>query len=269
MSIERVEHLKKKTIISILEPTHFGHSDNRRDVIISHEAPKVYTITREQLEQRLSGVTFGLPNTMDKVDIPEVGTVIFINQFDNDYSSSTWRSGVHNVSQPYLLVEEVFQHTVFDEVCQLIIPDFEQITTELIMYFAKHPNELYQLDPRKFEKLLEVIFRNLGYDTQLGPGHGDGGVDLRLIHKDSIGEFMTLVQAKRYAPDRPIRLEAVQALYGIVEANRANRGLFVTTSRYLPGVMKFAQCNNSRLVLATSKDVAIWCEQTARNKAKT
>ena len=136
---------------------------------------------------------------------------------------------------------------------------------KLIDYFGKYPDKLVNLDWRKFEELLGAIFQNQGFDTELGPGQADSGVDLRLIRKDSIGEFITLVQAKRYA-DRPICIEAVQALSGAVEDEKANRGLFVTTSRYLPSAKRFATRQNRRLSLATSADVARWCRSISRNQ---
>jgi HJR/Mrr/RecB family endonuclease len=147
----------------------------------------------------------------------------------------------------------------FKSSCIILAPDFAQINSELLEYFAANPLALHELSWRKFEEVLEAVFRNQGFRTEIGPGSDDGGVDLRLLRKDSIGEVVTLVQAKRYAPNRPISLEAVSALYGVVESENANRGLFVTTSRYLPSAERFAQTTRSRLVLATADDVARWC----------
>lgn len=158
----------------------------------------------------------------------------------------------------------VFEQSDFSRVCTLITPDFERISAELIEYFSTHPDDLYDLHPRKFEMLLEAVFRNQGYRTELGAGWSDAGVDLRLYQKDSIGEICTLVQAKRYKPTIPIRLEAVASLVALVDLEKANRGLFVTTSRFLPGVQKFAEKNSRRLTLATSIDIARWCDQVAR-----
>ncbi len=69
------------------------------------------------------------------------------------------------------------------------------------------------------------------------------------------------MQAKRYKQNAPIRLEAVAALKAIVDNENANRGLFVTTSRFLPGVRKFAQQQSRRLELATSEDISKWCRK--------
>jgi hypothetical protein len=148
-------------------------------------------------------------------------------------------------------------------ICDLVQPDFSDLYEEVYTRFYKFPNDLYHLDPRKFEVLLDGIFRNNGYQTQLGSGRSDGGVDLRLYSNDVIGEAVTLVQAKRYATSNPIDLQAVQALSAVVEDERANQGLFVTTSRYLPCVRRFAARQNKRIKLATSDDVSRWSSHAA------
>lgn len=159
-----------------------------------------------------------------------------------------------------LEMQEFYNDPNVNKTCLILTPDFENINSELVEYFSKHPEDLYKLDWRKFEKLLDYIFRNQGFITELGPGSGDGGIDLRLIQKDSVGQILTLVQAKKYKKENPIRLEAVQALSAIVEFEKANRGLFVTTSRYLPGVEKWAAEQPTKLILAKSEDVAKWCK---------
>lgn len=163
-----------------------------------------------------------------------------------------------------LNINDIYETPSFGEKCQIILPDFEQINSELIAFLSVHPEYLEALHWRKFEELLEAVFRNQGYITELGPGSGDGGVDLRLIQKDSIGKFLTLVQAKKYKSENAINLQAVQALYGVVDDQKAHRGLFVTTSTYQPCARNFADRQNGRIILATSKEVADWCKSVAR-----
>lgn len=156
----------------------------------------------------------------------------------------------------------------FEKKCLIVVPDFNEISFELIEYFSSHPDELHNLHWRKFEELLEAIFRNQGFDTILGTGQNDRGIDLRLISKDSIGEIITLVQAKRYASQNPISLEAVAALSAMVDVEEANRGLFVTTSRYLPSARSFADKKSSKLILSDSSDVSKWCEEVCKKKMR-
>ena len=153
-------------------------------------------------------------------------------------------------------------------ICDLITPDHSSLYEEIFDRFRRNPDELYNLSPRKYEEFLEVVFQNNGYRTLLGKGSNDGGVDLRLYTNDIVGESVTLVQAKRYKSENPIELQAVQALTAVVDDQKANRGLFVTTSRYLPCAKNFAARHNSRIQLASSNEVAEWCELASRRIVK-
>ena len=97
-------------------------------------------------------------------------------------------------------------------ICSLLQPDFADVYEELYGHFAGHLDDLHRLDWREFEILLARIFQTQGFVTELGPGRGDGGVDIRLLQRDPIGDILTLVQAKKYAPKNRVGLEAVAAL---------------------------------------------------------
>ena len=149
-------------------------------------------------------------------------------------------------------------------VTELIKPDYTSLYEEVFEYFNKNPNDLYALHHRKYEILISEIFKNQGYRTELGSGTNDGGIDIKLFKKDDIDEIITLVQVKKYKPDLPIALEAVSSLSAIVNQENANRGLFVTTSRFLPVAQRFALREKTRLTLATSTEVSQWCENAGK-----
>ena len=138
---------------------------------------------------------------------------------------------------------------------------------EVFEHFAKYPQDLQGLDWRHFEELLDAIFRNQGFYTELGPGRNDGGVDLRLYQSRAIPELVTLVQAKRYI--NPIQQEAVAALWGHVHAEGAHSALFATTSRFQPAAIKFAKSVEQRvgfpaLGLADGTKIGGWCLEVGK-----
>ncbi|WP_263588682.1 restriction endonuclease [Sphingopyxis sp. GC21] len=149
-------------------------------------------------------------------------------------------------------------------ICGLLQPDVADVFEEIYAHFANRPDDLHRLHWREFEILLYRIFQNQGFQAQLGPGSGDGGIDIRLLQRDPLGDMMTLVQAKKYAPNRKIGLEAVAALHGIAGVEGAQQSLFVTTSSYLPVANRFAGRTSGQLSLATSTDVTSWCEQATQ-----
>ena len=109
--------------------------------------------------------------------------------------------------------EEFREYMRWKWVCSLIKPDFDALDQDLYAHFGSHPDRLSDLHWRDFEKVVAALLQSQGYKVELGPGSNDGGIDIRLIQRDPIGDILTLVQVKRYRPDRKIELGAVQALY--------------------------------------------------------
>ncbi|GLI99017.1 restriction endonuclease [Sphingobium sp. BS19] len=157
-------------------------------------------------------------------------------------------------------------------VCGLVQQDFADVYEELYSYFAKRPEDLHRLTWREFETLLFRIFQAQGFTCELGPGSNDGGIDVRVLQRDPLGDILTLVQAKRYAPRNKIDLSAVAALHGVADVEAAQKSMFVTTSDYLPSARKFAGRTRIPMTLTTSADVSDWCQDASdgiiRDKSK-
>ncbi|WP_343560893.1 restriction endonuclease [Sphingobacterium sp.] len=143
---------------------------------------------------------------------------------------------------------------------KIIQPNYTSLYNEIFEFFGKNPERFYDLHHRQFEVLISEIFSNQGYKTELGKGQGDGGVDVKLFYKDGVDQTVTYVQVKKYKRDLPIKLEAVQALSGIVHTENADGGIFITSSRYLPSAQKFADNKNSKIILKDASHVQGWCE---------
>lgn len=164
------------------------------------------------------------------------------------------------------LATEVLRFQRFDWIRKLAADRAFDVHAELYRHFAEHPSDLRKLGWREFEVVLDGIFRNCGFRTELGPGRGDAGVDLRLYQGDLISELVTLVQAKRWRRT-PVGLETVAAMSGLVEADKAHRGLIVATSRFLPGARNWAEVQSKRVTLAGLEEVQGWCDQISEGLA--
>jgi restriction system protein len=143
-----------------------------------------------------------------------------------------------------------------------------ELHSEVFDYFAKRPEDLKRIEWRQFEELLNAIFRNQGFYTELGTGRNDGGVDIRLYQSRAIPELVTLVQAKRFK--NPIKQEAVAALWANAVVQGAEHSIFATTSYFQPRVKEFAKSVEQmvalpKLELADASRIAGWCAEIGRN----
>lgn len=83
-------------------------------------------------------------------------------------------------------------------------------------------------------------------------GSGDGGID-GVISLDKLGLEKVYVQAKRW--QQTVGRPEVQAFYGALAGQRANKGVFITTSGYTTQALEFAK-SVERVVLVDGRRLA-------------
>lgn len=109
-------------------------------------------------------------------------------------------------------------------------------------------------DPVFLERLVLLVLTRMGYgDRSIGAAEhlgrsGDEGID-GVIRQDALGLERIYVQAKRYAADRPISRPDIQAFVGALQGQQADRGVFITTSRFTADAQDYAERVNARIIL--------------------
>ena len=154
----------------------------------------------------------------------------------------------------------------------LLQVDLTEINEELIKYFAQHPEQMRTMHPRKFEQLIAELLKRKGFHVELTPASKDGGYDIIAIQRDDLGSAMTLVECKRYNANNKVGVEIVRGLYGVVEQEKATRGLIMTTSYFTKGAQTFRDQIKNRMTLsdydALTDFIRGW-KQTPGNKSPT
>lgn len=108
-------------------------------------------------------------------------------------------------------------------------------------------------DPSFLEQSVLDVLVAMGYGgaeqraTVLG-GSGDGGVD-GVIDQDPLGLERVYVQAKRYGEENAVQRPDIQGFVGALHGVGANRGIFITTSRFSSGAREYAKGIGTRVVL--------------------
>ena len=109
---------------------------------------------------------------------------------------------------------------------------------------------LRQVSPTFFETIVLDLLHRMGYgasrtDLQRVGGAGDAGID-GIISLDRLGLEKVYVQAKRW--QQSVGRPEVQAFYGALAGQRANKGVFITTSSFTTQAIEFAR-SVERIVL--------------------
>ena len=138
----------------------------------------------------------------------------------------------------------------------IICPSIE---LELIEYLSKNPNQLYEISPRKFEEFVAAIFKNHGFEVQLTPETRDGGMDIIAVHKSPlIGNTISLIECKRYAPENRVGIGVVQRLLGNVIQQEAHKGIVVTTSFFTKDAIAVSNQSKNILTLNDYSVIMSW-----------
>jgi restriction system protein len=138
------------------------------------------------------------------------------------------------------------------EVCEL--------NKDLILYFAKHPEQLRSIPPRKFEQIIFEILLDRGFDVQRTRMGGDGGRDILAVFKSPLhGEVLTIVECKRWKAERKVGIAVIERfLYVMNEKDKAQYGIIATTSYFSRDVDPITKQWSKKLKLRDFNHLVKW-----------
>jgi restriction system protein len=113
--------------------------------------------------------------------------------------------------------------------------------------------------PAFFERLVIDLLVAMGYggsrqDAGRAIGRtGDGGID-GIIKEDKLGLDLIFVQAKRW--EGTVGRPEIQKFAGALQGQRANKGVFITTSDFSREAEEFASVISSKIILVSGEQLA-------------
>jgi Restriction endonuclease/GAF domain len=142
---------------------------------------------------------------------------------------------------------------------RLILVD--AISETLLARLGQEPSLLHEITPRRFEELIAKVLSDLGYGVTLTPPIKDGGFDMFAELSTPTGKILTLVECKRYAARRPVSVEIVRNVYGVLNASKATTAMIATTSRFTRDARSFQDAVGYRMSLRDFDDIANWLKR--------
>ena len=132
---------------------------------------------------------------------------------------------------------------------ELIAGGYKQLREALAIELL---DRIKSVRPSRFEELVVELLLKMGYGgTQEDAGRvvgksGDGGID-GIINEDRLGLDVIYIQAKRWEAD--VGRPEIQKFVGALAGNKANKGVFITSSGFTKGATEYASQVNHRVVL--------------------
>lgn len=134
---------------------------------------------------------------------------------------------------------------------------YENLRDELADELLK---KLKQVNPAFFERIVVELLVKMGYggsraDAGKAIGRsGDGGID-GIIKEDKLGLDVVYIQAKRWDSNSVGRPDVIQ-FAGALQAQKANKGIFITTSRFTEDARNYVAQIGSKIVLIDGERLA-------------
>ncbi|MBK6718305.1 MAG: restriction endonuclease, partial [Burkholderiales bacterium] len=115
------------------------------------------------------------------------------------------------------------------------------------------PEVFRLIEWRRFEALVEALFAQAGFTTRSQSHGSDGGVDIWLHSRHQPdGAPVSIVQCKHWSDSKPVGVDKIRELRGVMAAHQIRRGQFACTARYTDAAREFARDNQINLLDGTA-----------------
>jgi restriction endonuclease len=200
-------------------------------------------------------------------NMPWEGGPVFSTDSDDLVDAALEEAGIRDFFEAAEPIPDDADYLIgIDDLCEPDRADEIRLTLEevndlLIEALAQNPDLMHEVHPRRFEELVAELFKRMGCAVVLTPPSRDGGRDVLAVRRDDVGTMLTLVECKRFRPDRKVGVGLVRSLYGVVMSDRASHGVVATTSSFTRGAKDYQQNLQYHLSLRDFNDLAEWCRR--------
>lgn len=134
---------------------------------------------------------------------------------------------------------------------------YQQIRQNLVQQLLE---QVKNVSPKFFEKLVVELIVKMGYGGSIKDAGevlgrtGDGGID-GVIKEDRLGLDKIYIQAKKWT-DAPVGTAELRNFVGALQEKKANKGIFITTSRFVKNTQEYVDKVGGNIVLIDGEQLA-------------
>jgi HJR/Mrr/RecB family endonuclease len=143
----------------------------------------------------------------------------------------------------------------------------EQVSADLIEFFARHPEEMKLMPHRRFEELIAEVWKRLGYEVELTQQTRDHGVDVIAIkHSEVYTRF--LIQCKRLSPGKKVTVAPVRELWGVKQHFGGSKAVLATTVYFTRPAQMFIDQHCWELEGRDYDGIVAWLRQATQPQSQ-
>lgn len=170
-----------------------------------------------------------------------VYSFLYLNQYKikskNPYRLVILVNSIRNLNKDLIIEKSLEEQQKYQQI-------FE------IKYFESRCNAIdniiksFEDRPTDFENFTSRLFEKMGYKARVSSKTNDGGYDIELNRNNQ----STIVECKCYSQNHSVGRPLIQKLVGANQTQKADKMIFVTTSKFSNGAMEYARETNVELI---------------------
>lgn len=220
------------------------------------EAGIIGTVLRDNFDKDWSYVILAIENQDDDLKYEFVDAKV---SFETDkVAIGKISSQIREIARTRKVENDLYNSNLFNKDSSIIVSDMDEAVKA---FFKKYPEKLYDINPRKFEELIASILQDFGFEVELTKATRDGGRDIIARIKNSVTNFLTYVECKRYAPDNKIDVGLIRNVSGVLYLDKPAKSIIVTTSFFTKDAKEVAKKIENQLDLKDFDDIKDWLKR--------
>lgn len=198
---------------------------------------QITAIGKEVLNQRL-----------DKIDAKYLKRFDSFNEFVNASKIDVNNTQISPITSA--ITEEKTPEEILDKA-------YQELRKSLALELRK---KIIEQTPAYFEKLVVELLVKMGYGGSIKDAGratkltNDAGID-GIIKEDKLGLDVIYIQAKRW-DNQPVGRPDIQSFVGALDGQRANKGIFITTSRFSDSAKEYVKNITKKVILIDGEELA-------------
>lgn len=112
-----------------------------------------------------------------------------------------------------------------------------------------NPEYIDQLDSYEFERFVASVYEKQGFEVHVTQRTRDGGKDIIAYNEVGGIRYATYFECKHKEGNNPVGVDVLRSLSGVIERDRINKGVIVTSSYFSDAVKKEVQDYGGRIDL--------------------
>lgn len=142
------------------------------------------------------------------------------------------------------------------------------LSDSLAKAIAQNPRYLMDIEWRELERVVQVVFEELGFSAELTPGSKDGGKDVVLKCRISGNDHTYLVELKHWRSQQKVGGQAARDFLKVIVNEEVNGGLFLSSYGYCDNAFEMlTEIDRQYLRFGDQQKIVTLCKQYVKSKS--